>query len=595
MQKSTTNFCFFVFTLKNTMTYEQFDKEVPLTDVRIQIPDKAPSHKDHPKPTLLAQGSAMIWAHTRWWDKFFLVFFLALMLVIPFLTNWMNVQMVQGATQSFAILFCIINILERITNVIRDSYLLHLGTKMQKLFIEKGVNHYYSLSKTTRYSNPAFNYIKFLKEAGWSINNLIDWGFFAIGSMVGQSMSACILLFVFDLKIIDYVVLPIAIVIAAYIIRKLQKLLTEKQQDNRDLEEKNTDLEQLKYMKLQNGDVTADKICKFLLKPVLYENRFVRPLYNYIGCTLDIAIELVALAYAIYLPNDRAFLAKLVLIHTISSALNSVTRFMSQYNRYCNDYLQYYKHFDQELEYDQLHEPLPIPEKGLHITSVCIPISEKYSINGGEIPIQLGTQMLITGESGTGKTSFMEGLRGFKREVTLSEGVPGNYSHQIQMHPQDSSSLVQTLSISIADLFETNDENDFVRIRELLGMLFPEAKLAQILDNISEEHPFQTKIMGKLSGGEKARFCIANTLFEIEKKGSKIAIFDEPESALDPKNRVTILKKLFAYFKERDIAAIWITHMPSSELNESGIQFDGGKLLLAAREDGTGADIQRSQ
>lgn len=578
------------------MPYQQFDKDFDPTDVRIQIPDEAPSHKDHPKPTLLAQGSTMIWMHTRWWDKIFLLFFLALMLVIPFLTNWMNVEMLRGNTQSFAILFCIINIFERITNVIRDSYLLHLGTKMQKLFIEKGVEHYYSLSKITRNSNPAFNYIEFLKDASWSINNLIDWGFFAIGSMVGQSISSCILLFVFDLKIIDYVVLPIAIVIAAYIIRKLQKLLTEKQQENRDLEEKNTDLKQLKYWKLQNGNIKVDEICQFLLKQILYENRFVRPLYTYIGCTLDIALELVALVYAIYLPNDRAFLAKLVLIRTISSALNSVTRFISQYNRYCNDYLQYRRHFDQELKYDELHEQLPIPEKGLHITSVCIPISEKYFIKGEhEIQIKPGTQMLITGESGTGKTSYIDGIIGSKPGVTLSEGVPGNYSHQIQMHPQESSSFVQTLSISIADLFETNDENDFERIRELLGMLFPEAKLAQILDNISKENPFQTKIKGKLSGGEKARFCIAKTLFEIEKNCSKIAIFDEPESGLDPKNRVTILKKLFHYFTEKNIAAIWITHMPNSELNESGIQFDAGKILLAAREDGTGADIQRSQ
>jgi len=409
-----------------------------------------------------------------------------------------------------------------------------------------------------------------------------------------QSISACILLFVFDLEIVDYVVLPIAIMIAVYIIRKLQKLLTDRQQENRELEEKNTDLEQLKAMKLQNGDITANEICNFLLKPVLYDNRFVRPLYNYIGCTLDVALELVALAYAIYLSNDRAFVAKLVLIHTISSALNSVTHFMSQYNRYCNQYLQYRKHFDQPLEYDEFHKKLPIPKKGLHITDVSIPIGKNNSIQGGDVLIQLGTHILIQGESGTGKTSLTEAIRGFKHGVTLSEGVPGNYSHEIRMHAQDSSSLVQTTSISIADLFETNDENDFVRIRELLDMLFPEAKLKQILDNISKEKPFQTKINGKLSGGEKARFCIANTLFEIEKRESKIAIFDEPESALDSKNRVAILQKLFAYFKERNITAIWITHMPSSELNEPGIIFDG-KLLLVPREDGTGSDIQRSK
>lgn len=575
--------------LKNIMPYQQFDKEV-FTDVRIPIPDK-----EIPKATLLAQGSSMIWANTQWWEKILLFFFLALMLVIPFLTNWMNVQMVQGATQSFAILFCIINILERVIDVIRDCYLLRLGTIMQRLFIESSIHHYSKLSKKTRSANPAYNYIKFLKEAGWSINNLIDWGFFAIGSMIGQSMSACILLFVFNLEIIDYVVLPIAIVIAFYVIRKLQKLLTEKQQENRDLEEKNTDLEQLNANKLQNGDITANEICQFLLKPILNENRFVRPLYNYIGCTLDIALELVALAYAIYLPNDRAFLVKLVLIRTISSALNSVTRFLSQYNRYCNDYLQYRKHYDKQLEYDELHDLLPIPEEGLHITKVSIQRSENYSIQGNEIVMGPGTHILVQGPSGAGKTSWVDALRGSIDGVTLRQGVPANYAHLIWMHAQSCSSLVQLTSVSLADLFETNDTSSFERIKELLGIVFEASELRRILDNISEENPFQTKIDGKLSGGQQARIFIAFSLWQIEKKQSQIAIFDEVESALDPGNRVVVLQKLYGYLKDHNIAAIWITHMCQCELVKCGIEFDGGRLLLAPREDGTGADILRSQ
>ena len=578
------------------MVYKQFDKdfqEKPF-DVRISIPNQV-CKRENPKPTLLAQGSSMIWAHTRWWEKIFLFFFLALMLVIPFLTNWMNVQMVQGATQSFAILFCIINILERVIDVIRDCYLLRLGTKMQTLFIESSIQHYSNLSKKTRSANPAYNYIKFLKEAGWSINNLIDWGFFAIGSMIGQSMSACILLFIFNLEIIDYVVLPIAIVIAFYVIRKLQKLLTEKQQENRNLEEKNTDLEQLNANKIQNGDITANEICQFLLKPILNENRFVRPLYNYIGCTLDIALELVALAYAIYLPNDRAFLAKLVLIRTISSALNSVTRFLSQYNRYCNDYLQYRKHYDKQLEYDELHDLLPIPQEGLHITKVSIQRSENYSIQGDEITMGPGTHILVQGPSGSGKTSWVDALRGSIDGVTLSQGVPANYAHLIWMHAQSCSSLVQLTSVSLADLFETNDTSSFERIQKLLGIVFEASELRRILDNISEENPFQTKIDGKLSGGQQARIFIAFSLWQIEKKQSRIAIFDEVESALDPGNRVAVLQNLYGYLKDHNIAAIWITHMCQCELDKCGIEFDGGRLLLAAREDGTGADILRSQ
>jgi ABC-type glutathione transport system ATPase component len=98
-----------------------------------------------------------------------------------------------------------------------------------------------------------------------------------------------------------------------------------------------------------------------------------------------------------------------------------------------------------------------------------------------------------------------------------------------------------------------------------------------------------------LSGGQQARIFIAFSLWQIEKKQSRIAIFDEVESALDPGNRVAVLQNLYGYLKDHNIAAIWITHMCQCELDKCGIEFDGGRLLLAAREDGTGADILRSQ
>ena len=586
--------------VRNTMPYHQFDLEGS-SDVRIPIPNQLPNHKDHPKPTLLAQGAKMIWEHTRWWEKFLIFLALALMLVLPLVTNWMNVQMVQGSAESsFAILFCIVRLIERPIDVLRDCFLLRIGTRMQTIFLKSGLAHYASLSKPCRLSNPANSFVKFLQEASWSINHLVEWGLFAMGSMVGQSVSAGILLFVFDLEWVDYVVLPIAIAIAVCVIRKLQIRLTDQQQKSREIGEMTTDLEQLKAINLQNGDIDADEIGKFLLKPILYDNRFVRPLYNYIGCTLDVALELVALAYAIYLPNDRAFVAKLVLIRTISSALNSVTHFMSQYNRYCNQYLKYRKHFDQtDLTYDELHEQLPIPEEGLLFTNVSVRRRLNYFIQGVNILIGLGKHILVQGPSGVGKTSLVDALRGFIPGVCLSNGLPGNYSHQILMHAQSYASLVQLIKVSLADLFETTLAQDFERIYELLLMVFKESDLRDILDKISEENPeenpFLANIKGKLSGGEQARIFIVLTLWKLEKLSSKIVIFDEIESALDPGNRVAVLQKLYAYLKARNIAAIWITHMCQCELDKCGIEFDGGRMLLVPREDGTGADIQLSQ
>jgi ABC-type cobalamin/Fe3+-siderophores transport system ATPase subunit len=318
-------------------------------------------------------------------------------------------------------------------------------------------------------------------------------------------------------------------------------------------------------------------------------------MYNYIGCTLEIALDLVIIAYAFYLSDDRAFVAKLVLIRTISSALNSVTHFMSQYDRYCNQYLKYHKHFNKDLLYDEYHDQLEIPEEGLSITNVSILRGKNYSIEGENISIKPGTHILVQGPSGVGKTSLVDALRGFILGVTLGNGVPGNFSKQICMHAQSCASLVQLTSVSLADLFETNDENDFERIRKLFCIVFQDSELKRIFDNISKEYPFQTKIEGKISGGQKARIFIALTLWNIEKYSSKIVIFDEIESALDPGNRIAVLQKLYDYLKTRNIAAIWITHMCHCELDKCGIEFDGGRLLLVPREDGTGADIQRSQ
>jgi ABC-type multidrug transport system fused ATPase/permease subunit len=548
-----------------------------------------------PKATLLAEGAAMFWRHTKWWQKILVVFFLTLMLVIPLLTNWMNVQMLQGSNpMALALIFVLVRKFGRYVDMLRDNFLLKVASKLQTIFLKTGLEHYASLSKQSRFSNPAYNFCKFLQEASWSINHLIEWGLFAMGSMVGQSVSAVILLFVFELEWIDYIILPITIVIAFFVIRKLQKKLTERQEQSREISEKTTNLEQLNSMKMQNGDIGVTEMFEFLIKSIEYDNSFVRPLYNYIGFILDIALDLVALAYAIYLQNDRAFVAKLVLITTISSALNSVTHFLSQYNRYCNQYLKYRKHFDQDLEYDEHHELLPLPEEGLEIKDVKIPRGENYSIQGENIAINPGKHFLVQGPSGAGKTSFVDAMRGFIRGINLRVGVPGNFSHHICMHAQSCASLVQLTSVSIANLFDASTQADFERIYELLKIVFTETELTGILDRISKEKPFETNIEGKLSGGQQARIFIALTLWNIEKQSSKIAIFDEIESALDPGNRVVVLQKLYLYLNGRNIAAIWITHMCECELTKCGIDFDGGRLLLCPLKDGSGAEIRCS-
>ena len=539
-----------------------------------------------PKKTLLAQGAFMIWKNLVWWEILSVIMFLLMMMVLPFLTNWMNVQMVQGKSESLAIIFASIRILEVVIDSFRDFYLLSIASKLQECFIRNAITHYSSLSKPSRSENQAFTIIKFIQDASWSINHLVEWGLFAIGSMVGQSISAAILLFVFDLDWVDYIVLPIGIIFAIFIIRTLQAKLTIKQQVSREIDEKITDLLQLKCNLLQNGNIQPSIFIEYMIKPIIFNNKFVRPMYNYIGRTLDIVIAMIIFAYAWVLPDDRTFAAKFVLIRTISSALNSATHFGSQYNRYCNDYEKYRKLHDKELQYDEKHDPLQLPHEGLQIREISIHRGENYIIKGTGITFKPGHHYLIQGPSGSGKTSFVEALRGFINGVTLVFGVAGNFSHHILMHTQNCASSVQLYAISLADLFDTNDSNDFERIRNLLTIVFEEAELTRILDNISLSDPFQTKIEGKLSGGQQQRLFIALTLLNQERENQSICIFDELDAGLDPSNRCIILRKLYAYLKEKNTTAIWITHMCDCELRVCGIDFDGGRIFFQQSENG---------
>ena len=71
-----------------------------------------------------------------------------------------------------------------------------------------------------------------------------------------------------------------------------------------------------------------------------------------------------------------------------------------------------------------------------------------------------------------------------------------------------------------------------------------------------------------------------------ERENQSICIFDELDAGLDPSNRCIILRKLYYFLKERNITAIWITHMCDCELQKCGIDFDGGRLFFQQSENG---------
>jgi ABC-type multidrug transport system ATPase subunit len=89
-----------------------------------------------------------------------------------------------------------------------------------------------------------------------------------------------------------------------------------------------------------------------------------------------------------------------------------------------------------------------------------------------------------------------------------------------------------------------------------------------------------------VSGGQQQLLFIALTLLQLKKKKISICIFDELDAGLDPETRIRVLSYLTAYLKKLKVTVIWITHMSDQELQESGIIFDGGRLLFQKSKNG---------
>lgn len=168
-----------------------------------------------------------------------------------------------------------------------------------------------------------------------------------------------------------------------------------------------------------------------------------------------------------------------------------------------------------------------------------------------------GSTILITGDSGKGKTTYLHILAGLLKPstgkilidgtdiVALSEGKNDKFRGQnIGLVFQKShfiSSLTVLENIEMASWLATGKKNT-ARAKKLLEQL----------DIKSQEN----KIPSQLSIGQQQRVSIARALMN----EPKVLLADEPTSSLDDKNAEKVIELLTGLSKEYKAALIIVTH-----------------------------------
>ena len=184
--------------------------------------------------------------------------------------------------------------------------------------------------------------------------------------------------------------------------------------------------------------------------------------------------------------------------------------------------------------------------------------SEKYIFNNLNFEIKKGDKIAIVGESGVGKSTFINVLTGLLNPSTGNIIVDGksifenvkNWQEIISYIPQDIYLIDDTIEKNIT--FSTQDEQiDKAWVDEVL-------RLSNIYEEINALKDKTQTFVGnrgiRFSGGQKQRLAVARALY----KKPQILIMDEPTSGLDKENEEILVNNILSVSK--NITLIMISH-----------------------------------
>ena len=203
-----------------------------------------------------------------------------------------------------------------------------------------------------------------------------------------------------------------------------------------------------------------------------------------------------------------------------------------------NDFITYEELYNNTIDMP-LPEQLPVPTEGLVIDNVCI-TRGGFELSSN-IPIRLApyTRILIQGESGGGKSTFIDGILGKIKGVHLSNNIdPIHYQSQFIELYQKVRENLPTSNITIREMFFGAEDS---LINECLTLVKLNKKITNYDCDLNDE----------VSGGEKMRLCIAIQLYRLIITNNDYIFMDEPEQGSDHKLAYEMIYNIMERFNDK--------------------------------------------
>jgi subfamily B ATP-binding cassette protein MsbA len=217
--------------------------------------------------------------------------------------------------------------------------------------------------------------------------------------------------------------------------------------------------------------------------------------------------------------------------------------------------------------------------KEIEYKNVTLKYEDSYALNDVNIKISAGENIALVGDSGGGKSTFINMLLRFYdpdngqvliNNLDIKEYENNSLKHHISLVTQRIYIFQDTLAANVA---YGSDEIDEEKVKEAL-------ELADATKFVSElEQGINTKMEefgSNLSGGQRQRIAIARAIY----KHSSLLLFDEATSALDNESEKRIQHALEAYAKDK--ITITIAHRLSTiEHSDKILVMQKGKIVAS--------------
>lgn len=204
-------------------------------------------------------------------------------------------------------------------------------------------------------------------------------------------------------------------------------------------------------------------------------------------------------------------------------------------------------------------------EAAIRLKDVSVALSDgTVVVDDADVTVQFGEKVLVSGESGTGKSTLVRAIAGLwpwgEGEIELKTGA------KLFLMPQKPYIPLGTLrrATTYPQAPEDVDDKQVAETLEMVG-------LEHLVDKLDDEDAAWDRT---LSGGEQQRLAFARLFLH----KPDIVVMDEATSALDPESQATLMEKLAEQLPKT--AIISVGHRPELE------QFHERKVKLIRKEGG---------